>query len=157
MALRASEYRRVDEAHPEIEDAMDTNEPSESIEDDTELLDRLHEINSCFSALIEQASDLLHKAETLNSESIRRNNLDADEYEEAPFGEQASRLREVIENAEEGTEDTENAISDLSKGKISIEQASRVAELTQERLDSAIGTVDEMSEDISNATIEDED
>ncbi|NYF22846.1 exonuclease VII small subunit [Xanthomonas sp. JAI131] len=110
------------------------------------LVDLVHDLQ----AVQDDALELLDKATAINNESIRRNNLDADEYEELPLGEETAMLRSnVLNPMPEEIACVEKAIKALEAGAISEEQAAAIAVDAAETLKTAEATLEEVEQSIS--------
>jgi len=110
------------------------------------LVDLVHDLH----AVQDDALELLDKATAINNESIRRNNLDADEYEELPLGEETAMLRSnVLNPMPEEIACVEKAIKALEAGAISEEQAAAIAVDAAETLKTAEATLEEVEQSIS--------
>jgi hypothetical protein len=110
------------------------------------LVDLVHDLH----AVQDDALELLDKATAINNESIRRNNLDADEHEELPLGEETAMLRSnVLNPMPEEIACVEKAIKALEAGAISEEQAAAIAVGAAETLKTAEATLEEVEQSIS--------
>lgn len=109
------------------------------------LIDLVHDLQ----AVQNDASELREKAVPINNESIRRNNLDADDYEELPLGEEIANLDSNVLGEVPGVIDlVEKAIRDLRTGVISEEQAAAIATDAAETLKSAEASAEEVEQSV---------
>lgn len=109
----------------------------------------LVELAHDLQAVHDDALELREKAVPINNESIRRNNVDADDYEELPLGEEIANLDSNVLNEVPGVIDlVEKAIRDLRTGVIGEEQAAAIAADAAETLKSAEASVEEVQQSV---------